>query len=157
MTDQFRTPLEFEMAQTMVDSAFIEASAGYEEGGIPVGAVLFDRDGVFLGAGRNRRVQDDDPATHAETDAFRSAGRRRDYSNVVMATTLSPCWYCCGLIKQFGIGAVVVGDSTNYFGGHEWLREQGVEVILVNDENCVELMKKFIDESPDLWNEDIGL
>ncbi len=140
----------------MLATALIEAQAGLTEGGIPIGAALFTRDGVLLGAGHNLRVQEDDPSMHAETAAFRNAGRRRDYSDCVMVTTLSPCWYCSGLVRQFNIGAVVIGEATNFHGGHDWLAENGVEVSVLNDLECVTLLGDFIASHADLWNEDIG-
>src|SRR6478735_1602410 len=112
----------------MLAVALEEARLGYSEGGIPIGAALFTRSGGLLGRGHNRRVQHDDPSAHGETDAYRNAGRRRSYTDTVMVTTLSPCWYCSGLIRQFGIGAVLIGESHTFVGGHEWLREHGVEV-----------------------------
>jgi cytosine/creatinine deaminase len=133
-----------------------EARAGLAEGGIPIGAALFHRDGTLLGRGHNRRVQDDDPSVHAETAAFRDAGRRRDYSDCVMVTTLSPCWYCSGLVRQFRIGGLVVGESRTFTGGHEPLRELGVEVLVLDDAECVELLGTFVAAHPDLWDEDIG-
>jgi cytosine/creatinine deaminase len=136
--------------------ALDEARAGLAEGGIPIGAALFSRDGTLLGSGHNRRVQDDDASTHAETDAFRRAGRRRDYPDTVMVTTLSPCWYCTGLVRQFGIGAVVVGEATNFVGGHESLAELGVEVVVLDDPECTALLADFIAAHPELWDEDIG-
>jgi len=117
----------------MLDVALAEARTGLAEGGIPIGAALFTRDGELLGAGHNRRVQEDDASIHAETDAFRRAGRRRHYGDTVMVTTLSPCWYCSGLVRQFTIGAVVIGEATNFVGGHDWLAELGVEIIMLND------------------------
>jgi cytosine deaminase len=141
----------------MLASALSEARRGLDEGGIPIGAALFSRDGELLGSGHNRRVQEDDASVHAETDAFRRAGRRRNYADTVMVTTLSPCWYCSGLVRQFNIGAVVVGEATNFVGGHEWLRELGVEVVLLDDTDCIDLLSTFIDEHPELWHEDIGL
>ncbi len=152
-----RGPLDSHLARTMLATALAEARTGLAEGGIPIGAALFTRDGVVLGSGHNRRVQDDDASVHAETDAFRRAGRRRDYSDTVMVTTLSPCWYCSGLARQFNIGAVVIGETTNFHGGHEWLEELGVEIIIVDDTECTELLATFIDEHPELWYEDIGL
>src|SRR4051812_10024267 len=113
--------------EAMLAVALEEARAGFAEGGIPIGAALFDRAGTVLGRGHNRRVQDDDPSVHGETDAFRNAGRRRSYRDTVMVTTLSPCWYCSGLIRQFGIGAVVIGESRTFAGGADWLREAGGE------------------------------
>ena len=141
----------------MLQSALDEARLGLDEGGIPIGAALFSRNGELLGAGHNRRVQEDDASVHAETDAFRRAGRRRHYIDTVMVTTLSPCWYCSGLVRQFGIGAVVVGEVDNFHGGHEWLEELGVEVVVLNDPQCTELLATFIHDHPELWHEDIGL
>src|SRR3954466_5479337 len=127
----------------LLDVALEEARAGLAEGGIPIGAALFAADGTVLGRGHNRRVQDDDPAMHAETTAFRAAGRRRDYANTIMVTTLSPCWYCSGLVRQFGIGAVVVGENRTFYGGQDWLAENGVRVTTLNDDECVALMTEF--------------
>ncbi len=140
----------------MLATAFDEAVAGRNEGGIPIGAALFTRSGTLLGAGHNRRVQEDDASVHAETDAFRRAGRRRDYRECVMVTTLSPCWYCSGLVRQFNIGAVVIGEDVNFVGGHGWLADLGVEVVVLNDAACVELLGSFIHDHAELWNEDIG-
>jgi cytosine deaminase len=141
----------------MLATAINEARLGLAEGGIPIGAALFTRDGELLGSGHNRRVQDDDASIHAETDAFRRAGRRRNYGDTVMVTTLSPCWYCSGLVRQFNIGAVVIGEAETFHGGHDWLRELGVEVIVLDDPECKELLQTFIAEHPALWHEDIGL
>ena len=141
----------------MLSTAYDEAVMGLREGGIPIGAAIFTRDATLLGAGHNRRVQEDDASVHAETDAFRKAGRRRDYPECVMVTTLSPCWYCSGLVRQFNIGAVVIGESMNFHGGHDWLRELGVEIIILDDPGCTELLGTFIHQHPELWNEDIGL
>ena len=142
--------------QDMLDVALDEARKGLSEGGIPIGAALFSADGVLLGSGHNRRVQDDDPSVHGETDAFRKAGRRRSYRDTVMVTTLSPCWYCCGLIVQFGIGTVVVGESHTFRGGIDWLRERGVDVIDLGSADCEALLSGYIREHPEVWNEDIG-
>ncbi len=141
----------------MLDVALAEARQGLAEGGIPIGAALFTREGELLGSGHNRRVQDDDASVHAETDAFRRAGRRRHYGDTVMVTTLSPCWYCSGLVRQFRIGAVVIGEATNFVGGHDWLATLGVEVIVLNDADCTELLSTFIHAHPELWHEDIGI
>jgi cytosine/creatinine deaminase len=141
----------------MLDVAYGEARKGLAEGGIPIGAALFSADGALLGSGHNRRVQDDDPSVHAETDAFRAAGRQRDYRSTVMVTTLSPCWYCSGLVRQFNIGAVVIGESRTFTGGHEWLAEHGVSVTVLDDDRCVTMMADFIAANPTLWNEDIGV
>ncbi|MDE2281590.1 MAG: nucleoside deaminase [Actinomycetales bacterium] len=150
------TPLDLDLARRMLTTAIDEAVRGRDEGGIPIGAALFTRSGELLGAGHNRRVQEDDASVHAETDAFRRAGRRRGYRDTVMVTTLSPCWYCSGLVRQFNIGAVVIGESTNFSGGHEWLAELGVEVIVLDDPTCTELLSAFIHDHAQLWNEDIG-
>ncbi len=152
-----REPLDLELARTMLRTAYDEARRGRDEGGIPIGAALFTRDGVLLGSGHNRRVQEDDASVHAETDAFRRAGRRRGYRDTVMVTTLSPCWYCSGLVRQFGIGAVVVGEAETFSGGHEWLAENGVEVVVLDDPACQEILRTFIAERPEVWDEDIGL
>ena len=133
-----------------------EARRGAADGGIPIGAALFDGEGRLLGSGHNRRVQDGDASMHAETNAFRNAGRQRSYRDTVMVTTLSPCWYCSGLVKQFGIGRVVVGDDRSFLGGQDWLAEHGVDVAVVNDPGLIETMGAFIGANPALWNEDIG-
>ncbi|MFD0775904.1 nucleoside deaminase, partial [Streptomonospora algeriensis] len=127
-----------------------------EEGGIPIGAALIGRDGRVLGRGRNRRVQDGDPSVHAETAAFRAAGRQRGYTGTTMVTTLSPCWYCSGLVRQFGISRVVVGEARTFSGGHDWLAENGVEVVVLDDPGCATMMGEFIRTRPELWHEDIG-
>src|SRR5262245_23357163 len=134
--------------------AIEEAGQGLAEGGIPIGAALFSSTGVLLGRGHNRRVQDADPSAHGETDAFRNAGRRASYRDTIMATTLAPCWYCSGLIRQFGIGTVVVGESVNFQGGVDWLRENGVNVIDLNSDACVRLLADYITANPGIWNED---
>ena len=152
-----RPPLSPVLATRMLDVALEEARQGLAEGGIPIGAALFTREGELLGSGHNRRVQEDDASIHAETDAFRRAGRRRNYGETVMVTTLSPCWYCSGLVRQFNIGAVVIGEAANFHGGHDWLRELGVEIIVLDDPSCKELLSTFIHEHPELWHEDIGL
>ncbi|OIK01245.1 nucleoside deaminase [Streptomyces monashensis] len=148
--------MEQEQARAWLATAVAEARAGLAEGGIPVGAALYGPDGTLLGRGRNRRVQDDDPSTHAETAAFRAAGRQRTYRGTTMVTTLSPCWYCSGLVRQFGISRVVIGEATTFHGGHDWLAAHGVEILLLQDPECVTLMSAFVRDNPDLWNEDIG-
>lgn len=140
----------------LLEIALEEARMGMAEGGVPVGAALFDRDGKLLGKGRNRRIQEDDPSVHGETDAFRKAGRQRRYDDKIMVTTLAPCWYCSGLIRQFRIGTVVVGESRTFKGGIDWLREIGVSVIDLDSDDCRELLESFIESRPDVWNEDIG-
>jgi cytosine/creatinine deaminase len=136
--------------------AIEEAKLGAAEGGIPIGAALFDADGRLLGKGHNRRVQHGDASVHGETDAFRNAGRQKSYRSTTMATTLSPCWYCSGLIRQFGIGRVIIGDDINFRGGQDWIAEHGAHVTVLNDPGLVAMMDAFIAENPSLWNEDIG-
>ncbi|WP_230196982.1 nucleoside deaminase [Streptomyces coriariae] len=143
-------------ARSWLATAVAEARAGLAEGGIPIGAALYGPDGTLLGRGHNRRVQDDDPSMHAETAAFRAAGRQRSYRGTTMVTTLSPCWYCSGLVRQFGISRVVVGEASTFHGGHDWLAEHGVEIVLLDDWECIALMRDFIAKNPALWNEDIG-
>ena len=140
----------------LLKTAIEEARQGLAEGGIPIGAALFDRDGKLLGRGHNRRVQENDPSVHGETDAFRKAGRHRSYRDKIMVTTLAPCWYCSGLVRQFGIGTVVVGESVNFRGGIDWLREHGVQVIDLHSEECIGMLAKYVAENPAVWNEDIG-
>ena len=145
-----------ENREMMLAIAIEEARAGLSEGGIPIGAALFDGDGNLLGRGHNRRVQESDPSIHGETDAFRKAGRQRSYRDTIMVTTLAPCWYCSGLVRQFGIGTVIVGESVNFQGGVDWLRENGVTVIDMNSTECIEMLSTFIRDNPAVWNEDIG-
>lgn len=140
----------------MLRIALQEARQGLAEGGIPIGAALFERSGKLLGRGHNRRVQENDPSVHGETDAFRKAGRQRSYRDKIMVTTLAPCWYCSGLVRQFGIGTLVVGESVNFRGGIDWLRENGIEVIDLHSEECVELLANYIGANPAVWHEDIG-
>lgn len=142
--------------RTLLDVAIEEARAGLAEGGVPIGAALFDGDGNLLGRGRNRRVQENDPSVHGETDAFRKAGRQRSYRDTIMVTTLAPCWYCTGLIRQFGIGTVIVGESQTFQGGIDSLDELGVEVIILDSQECIDLLAAFITAHPEIWNEDIG-
>jgi len=142
--------------QSMLDVAIEEGKIGMAEGGIPIGAALFDGEGKLLGRGHNRRVQEGDPSVHGETDAFRKAGRQRSYRDTIMATTLAPCWYCSGLVRQFGIGTVVVGESETFQGGVDWLRENRVRVIDMNSQECKDMLAAFITAHPEVWNEDIG-
>jgi len=140
----------------MLKTAMEEARLGLGEGGIPIGAALFERTGKLLGSGHNRRVQEGDPSAHGETDAFRKAGRQRSYRDKIMVTTLAPCWYCSGLIRQFGIGTVVVGESVNFRGGIDWLVENGIVVIDLHSKECAQILAKYIADHPEIWNEDIG-
>lgn len=145
-----------EKYEKMLQTALSEARAGLAEGGIPIGAALFTREGTLLGKGHNRRVQEGDPSAHGETDAFRKAGRQRTYRDKIMVTTLAPCWYCSGLIRQFGIGTVVVGESVNFQGGIDWLRDNGIEVVDLHSHECIDLLAKYIRAHSDVWKEDIG-
>ena len=140
----------------MLAAALAEARKGLAEGGLPIGAAIFDASGRLVGAGHNRRVQNGDPSLHGETDAFRNAGRQRSYRDMIMVTTLAPCWYCSGLVRQFGFGTVVVGESRNFQGGMEWLRSLGIQVIDLESEECVAMMAAYIRDHPEVWNEDIG-
>jgi creatinine deaminase len=140
----------------MLEVATAEARKGLAEGGIPIGAAIFDAAGKLVGAGHNRRVQNGDPSLHGETDAFRNAGRQRSYRNLIMVTTLAPCWYCSGLVRQFGFGTLVVGESRNFQGGVEWLRSLGLRVIDLDSEECASLLREYIRTNPEIWNEDIG-
>lgn len=140
----------------MLSIAIEEAKIGLAEGGIPIGAALFDSNGELLGRGHNRRVQENDPSIHGETDAFRKAGRQRNYGSTIMVTTLAPCWYCSGLVRQFKIGTVIIGESVNFEGGVGWLRENGVEVVDLASRECIEMLGAYITANPEIWNEDIG-
>lgn len=141
----------------MLEIAIEEAKYGLAEGGIPIGAALFANDGTLLGRGHNRRVQHGDPSVHGETDAFRNAGRQRSYKDTIMVTTLAPCWYCSGLVRQFGIGTVIVGESSTFQGGIDWLRENGVGVVDLDSDECKKLLGDYIAANPEVWNEDIGV
>ena len=148
--------LKRDLYLSMLEVALDEARLGHAEGGIPVGAALFTQDGTLISRGHNRRVQEGDPSIHGETDAFRRAGRQSNYRDLVMVTTLAPCWYCSGLVRQFRIGTLVVGESRNFSGGIEWLRESGVNIIDLDSQECASLMTGYIQAHPDVWNEDIG-
>jgi cytosine/creatinine deaminase len=136
-------------------AAFEQALKSYNEGGLPIGAVMVER-GEVIARGHNRRVQDGDPTAHGEMDCLRRAGRRGRYDQVTLYTTLSPCMMCAGTIVQFGIGRVVIGEDRNFPGNAGFLRDHGVDVRLLDDPDCVELMARFIRERPDLWDEDIA-
>ena len=140
----------------LLSVAIEEARRGLSEGGIPIGAALFDREGRLLGSGHNRRVQEGDPSVHGETDAFRRAGRRASYRDTIMVTTLAPCWYCSGLVRQFRIGTLVAGESVNFAGGLDWLRASGVAVVDLRSDDCIRMLADYIAANPDVWNEDIG-
>jgi len=138
-----------------LELACAEAKAGYEEGGCPIGSVIAEGDRL-VGRGRNQRVQGGDPIAHGEMDALRKAGRQKSYKRMTLYTSLSPCMMCSGTIVQFGIPRVVIADTTNFGGNEEFLRSRGVEVIVAEDADAIALMRRFIDERPDLWNEDIA-
>ena len=140
----------------MLSVAIAEARKGLAEGGIPIGAAIFDGSGKLIGAGHNRRVQNGDPSLHGETDAFRNAGRQRSYRNLIMVTTLAPCWYCSGLVRQFGFGTVIVGESRNFQGGIDWLRSLGIKVVDLASQECVTMLSEYIRANPEIWHEDIG-
>jgi cytosine deaminase len=140
----------------MLQVALEEARLGLAEGGLPIGAAIFNMQGTCISSGRNRRVQQGDPSIHGETDAFRRAGRQRSYRELIMVTTLAPCWYCSGLVRQFGFRTLVVGESQNFAGGLEWLRSVGVNIIDLESAPCVEMMSSYIRRNPAIWNEDIG-
>ena len=145
-----------DLYESMLATAIQEARYGLIEGGVPIGAAMYRSNGELLSRGHNRRVQQGDPGMHAETDAFRRAGRQRSYRDLIMVTTLAPCWYCSGLIRQFHIGTVIVGESRTFSGGIAWLRENGVNVIDLDNGECREMLESYIAEHPEVWNEDIG-
>ncbi len=153
---EFQVGQIFATDEEKLQVAIAEAKLGLAEGGIPIGAALFDEHGRLLGSGRNRRVQDGDASMHGETSAFRNAGRQKSYRKVTLATSLSPCWYCSGLIRQFGIGRVLVGDDKNFMGGQDWVAEHGAELHVMNDPELIKIMGDFIEANDALWNEDIG-
>ncbi|MBK6680386.1 MAG: nucleoside deaminase [Ignavibacteriales bacterium] len=142
--------------EEMLKIAIEEARLGLSEGGIPIGGAIFDLEGNLVGRGHNRRIQEDDPSIHGETDAFRKAGRQKTYRDKILVTTLAPCWYCSGLAKQFNFKKVIVGETVNFDGGVKWLRESGIEVIDLNSQECIGMLKDYITKNPEVWNEDIG-
>jgi cytosine deaminase len=141
----------------MLQVAIAEARLGLAEGGIPIGAAIFDQNGWLVGSGHNRRVQNGDPSLHGETDAFRNAGRQRSYRRLIMVTTLAPCWYCSGLVRQFGFSALIVGESRNFQGGVAWLRSLGIKVVDLDSDVCAAMLGEYIRGNPEVWNEDIGV
>ena len=150
------TENDLRLYSPMLQVAIEEARQGLAEGGIPIGAALFAGDGKLLGRGHNRRIQENDPSVHGETDAFRKAGRQRTYRNKIMVTTLAPCWYCSGLVRQFNIGTLIVGESVNFPGGLDWLRENSIKVIDLHSQECIQLLDAYIAKNPAIWHEDIG-
>ncbi len=143
--------------KAMLAVALEEARKGRAEGGIPIGAAVFGADGTLIASGHNRRVQEGDASAHGETDAFRRAGRQKSYRGMTMVTTLAPCWYCSGLVRQFGFSRLVIGESRTFAGGKDWLRECDIEVVDLDSVECRELLEGFIREHPAVWNEDIGV
>jgi cytosine/creatinine deaminase len=141
----------------LLKAAIAEARIGLSEGGIPIGAAIFNHAGELISSGRNRRVQQGDPSIHGETDAFRRAGRQRSYRDLIMVSTLAPCWYCSGLVRQFGFRTLIVGESQTFPGGLDWLRSAGIEVIDLANPECIAMMSDYIASNPTIWNEDIGV
>lgn len=141
--------------QKFLRLAYEEALGGYNEGGCPIGSVLAEGDHL-VAQGRNQRVQQGDPIAHGEMDCLRNAGRQKSYKKMTLYTSLSPCMMCTGTIIQFGIPRVVIGDTVNFGGNEEFLRSRGVETLIVDDPDCINLMQRFIAEKPALWNEDIA-
>jgi creatinine deaminase len=141
----------------MLAVALEEARIGLAEGGLPIGAAIFHTNGTLISRGRNRRIQQSDPSIHGETDAFRNAGRQRSYRDLIMVTTLAPCWYCSGLIRQFGFQTVIIGESHNFCGGEKWLRDLGIHIIDLANPDCIAMMRDFIANNPAAWHEDIGV
>ena len=140
----------------LLAEAIAEAERGLSEGGLPIGSVLADRDGTIVSRGRNRRVQTGDPTAHAEMVCIRNAGRRRDWNQLTLASTLSPCIMCTGIALLYRVPRVVIGENLTFVGAEDLLRERGVEVVVLDDPRCIELMRDFVSTNPDLWNEDIG-
>jgi creatinine deaminase len=143
-------------ANAMLAVAIEQARIGVSEGGIPVGGAIFRLDGTLVSKGRNRLVQNGDPSMHGETDAFRAAGRQQNFRDLILVTTLAPCWYCTGLITQFRFKQVIVGDSVNAQGGVAWLREKGFDILDLASPECIEMMANFRRTNPKLWDECIG-
>lgn len=141
----------------LLDAAYEEAQQGLREGGLPIGSVLADADGRIVARGHNLRVQTGDPTAHAEVVCIRNAGRRRDWPELTLVSTLSPCIMCTGTSLLYRIPRVVVGENRNFTGAEDLFRDRGVELIVVQDERCIEMMRRFVAEQPDLWNEDIGV
>ncbi len=146
-----------ELDELALDAAIAQAEKSLAEGGIPIGAALMTPDGTIVAAGHNERVQAGDPTAHGEMSCIRAAGRRRDWHTLTLATTLSPCAMCAGTAVLHRIRKVVIGENRTFQGREDWLREAGIEVVLVNDPRCVALMERFIAEKPALWDEDIGV
>lgn len=140
-----------------LDAAIEQAEKSWDEGGIPIGSVLVDEAGRIVARGHNRRVQDGDPTAHAEVVCVRDAGRRRDWSSLTLVSTLSPCPMCSGTAILFRIPRVIIGENRTFLGAESWMRHEGIELIVLDDERCIELMERMQRERADLWAEDIGL
>lgn len=140
----------------LMDEALDQAQKSYDEGGLPIGAVLAQHDGTIVARGHNRRVQDGDPTSHGETDCIRNAGRRRDWRDLILVTTLSPCIMCSGTALLFQIPTIVIGENENFMGAEDLLRQRGVELVHLDHGGCKQLMARFQREFPEVWNEDIG-
>ena len=145
------------MNNPALEAAYEEALAGLREGGIPIGSALMAPDGSIVARGHNLRVQTGDPTAHAETVCIRNAGRRRDWHTLTLASTLSPCAMCSGTAVLHRIPRVIIGENQTFQGREDWLRDSGAEVTVIQDQRCIDLMRRFIAERPDLWNEDIGV
>ncbi len=142
--------------QELLREALSEAKLGLQQGGLPIGSVLADKNGRIVARGHNLRVQSGDPTAHAETVCLRNAGRRRDWPELTLVSTLSPCIMCTGTALLYRIPRVIVGENHNFLGAENLFREHGVNLIVLNDAECILMMQDFIREHPDLWNEDIG-
>lgn len=147
---------DHEVYRRLLNAAFEQALKGAREGGLPIGSALGRPDGTVIALGHNRRVQDGDPTAHAETVCIRNAGRRRDWPDLVLASTLSPCIMCTGTALLYRIGTVVIGESVNFRGAEELFEQHGVKLVRMADDRCIELMRRFVAEKPELWHEDIG-
>ena len=145
------------MHEKLILEAIKEAELGLSEGGIPIGSVLADTDGNIAARGHNRRVQNNDPTAHAETECIRSAGRRRDWHNLTLVSTLSPCCMCSGTAILFKIPNIIIGENKTFLGAEDWMKNQGAQLTVLQNQRCIELMEQFIQNHPDLWHEDIGL
>lgn len=149
-------PLSAPAIAAGLDAAIEQAEKGWREGGIPIGSVLLDADGMIVARGHNQRVQLNDPTAHAEVDCIRKAGRRRDWRHLTLVSTLSPCPMCSGTAILFKIPRVIIGENRTFIGAEEWMQRQGIHLQVVNDSRCIALMERLQHEKPDLWAEDIG-
>jgi len=145
-----------EIIRIGLDAAIAEAEAGWSQGGIPIGSALLDDQARVVASGHNMRVQSGDPTAHAEVSCIRNAGRRRDWRKLTLVSTLSPCSMCSGTSILFKIPRVVIGENRTFMGAEDWMRKEGIELLVVDDARCIALMETFQREKPDLWAEDIG-